>query len=547
MAQTTKKTAILKSAKKSARRSAGSARAPGKRAGSGGAAAVLLGLPLDSWVDAARAAKGDETRSAKTASVFYFKTRDAKAVETALRGALLPWQLDHALRSEAETQSYSGRNGPVFVLRPPSAAAPPPVASHGGALEKTPGVRARDQVGALYPALGAWKVDALALSFFGTTLEEERAALLGLEMAAYSFVENRGNPGKPRKKRPRLLLRQAQLAPPDLRWAAETGRAVNVARHLTNLPGCDLNPATYAAAVRGLFAGLAGARVDVWDGGRLESEGMNLLRAVGAGAAHGPRLVHIRYRPAGSGRRRPLALVGKGVTFDSGGLDLKSSSGMRWMKKDMGGSAAVVGAMYWAALRGLDRPLDAYLALAENAVDAASFRPGDVITARSGLAVEIHNTDAEGRLALADALDVAVKSADEPLAVIDLATLTGAIKVALGAEIAGLFANHDGLSRRLEEAGGESGELVWRMPLFQPYKNLFKSTFADCANASDGFAGAITAALFLQAFVGETPWAHIDIYAWRDSAGGAYAESGGSGQGVQLLARLLERWTGEGI
>lgn len=507
----------------------------------------FFGLPLNAWVAGAKPARGTEARSAKTAQVFFFNTRDPKKVRSGLRSSLLPWQLEHALKSEAETVSYAGRTGPVFVLRPATATDAQLAASHGGRLEKVSAARARDQVGAIYPQLGSWKSEAVAFSFFGTSIEEERFALLGLEMAAYSYAENRDNPRKTKKRRPRILLKESQLKGPDLRWASALGQGVNVARHLINLPGGVLNPASFANAVRVLFDGVEGVEVDIWSDAKLATENMNLLTAVGGAAAEGPRLVHIRYRPAVASARKPLALVGKGITFDSGGLDIKPSSAMRWMKKDMGGSAAVVGAVHFAAKHGIAQPLDVYLALAENAVAADSFRPGDILTARNGLTIEIHNTDAEGRLVLADALDVAVKNSDEPLAVINLATLTGAIKVALGGEIAGLFSNHDGLAALIEEAGVAAGELTWRMPLFQPYKASLKSTFGDFANASDGFAGAITAALFLQQFVGKTPWAHLDIYSWRDSAGGAYAESGGSGQGVQLLAQLLERWSDEEI
>lgn len=506
----------------------------------------LFGLPLRSWVGAARTARAAETRSAKTANVYCFATRDPKIVKAELRGALLPWQLDHAMKSEAEVMSFAGRTGPVFILRPPATVDALFRESHGGALEKCAAARARDQLGSVFAQIGAWKVESLALSFIGTSLEEERAGLLGLEMAAYSY-SGVMRPRSRSAKRPRLLLKRSQLSTADMRWAGDLGTSVNIARHLINLPGAVLNPTTYAEAVRTLFKDVKNVEVDIWSGDKLIDERMGLMLGVGGGAAHGPCLVHLRYRPSGSGERRPLALVGKGVTFDSGGLDIKPSSAMRWMKKDMGGSAAVVGAMYWSAMRGLDQPLDAYLALAENSVDANSFRPGDVLTSRNGLAIEIHNTDAEGRLVLGDALDVALTSSEPPVAILDLATLTGAIKVALGADIAGLFSNHDALSELIDLAGRESGELTWRMPLYQPYKASLKSTFGDFANASDGFAGAITAALFLQQFVGKTPWAHLDIYSWKDAAGGAYAENGGSGQGVQLLACLLERWAEQGI
>ena len=239
---------------------------------------------------------------------------------------------------------------------------------------------------------------------------------------------------------------------------------------------------------------------------------------------------------------KPVAFVGKGVTFDSGGLDIKPSSGMRLMKKDMGGAAAVAGLAMWAHRVNYSKPLDFYLALAENSVDGKSFRPSDVITARNGLQVEIHNTDAEGRLVLADALDVAVTQtkADEPEMVIDVATLTGAIKVALGADLAGLFTNDDDLAEKLSQAGQAAGDLSWRMPLLSKYNGASSSHFADMVNAVDGFGGAITAALFLEKFVKQKSWAHLDIYAWTEKATGSLQAAGGNAQGLYCLIEFVK-------
>jgi leucyl aminopeptidase len=199
--------------------------------------------------------------------------------------------------------------------------------------------------------------------------------------------------------------------------------------------------------------------------------------------------------------------------------------------------------MHWAERAGFDRPVDAYLALAENAVDSRSFHPSDIVESRAGTRVEIHNTDAEGRLVLADALDVAAtqEGVDKPAAIIDVATLTGAIKVALGTEISGLFASDDALAEAFEGAGQAMGDLTWRMPLFAPYKAMLRSGFAEIANACEGFGGAITAALFLEPFARGLPWAHLDVYSWRDSAGAAYSEAGGSGQPTQMLIEAARR------
>ncbi|MES2963790.1 MAG: leucyl aminopeptidase family protein, partial [Bdellovibrionota bacterium] len=411
-------------------------------------------------------------------------------------------------------------------------------------LEKSGYARFRDLAGPIVSQLATFKLDKVVIETHGLSPEEERALLIGLELASYSYAENRDNPKKTRKKLPALLLKTSEaLDSREIGAAARLAFSMNVARHLTNIPGGELNPRTYSDAVVDLFEGLPDVDVEVWQGEKLRQENMNLLLAVGGAATEGPRLVRISYRPkSAAAGTRPVAIVGKGITFDSGGLDIKPSSGMRWMKKDMGGSAASVGLAYWAVSSGLALPLDVYLSIAENAIGSASFRPGDVITARSGVTVEIGNTDAEGRLVLADALDVAVNAEEKPQALIDIATLTGAIKVGLGAEIAGLFANDDSLATEIEEAGRRTGDLSWRMPLFQPYKSMLRSTFADTNNCSDGgFGGAITAALFLEMFVKDIPWAHLDIYAWKDGAGGAFAESGGNGQPIQALSRVLSR------
>jgi leucyl aminopeptidase len=282
--------------------------------------------------------------------------------------------------------------------------------------------------------------------------------------------------------------------------------------------------------------------VTVWDDKKLASEKMGLHLSVGMGATHGPRMVHMKYRPTKKSGLKPIAFVGKGITFDTGGLDIKPSSAMRLMKKDMGGAASVIALALWASESQYPGPLDFYLALAENAVDANAFRPGDIVTARNGMKVEIDNTDAEGRLVLADVLDVACKQkgSDDPEFVIDVATLTGAIKVGLGAEIAGLFANDDDLAIELTKAGQRAGDLNWRMPLFDKYWGDLSSPFADCKNSGGGFGGAITAALFLQKFVGGKKWAHLDVYAWADRPSGAIGGSGGSGQPVQCLIEFLE-------
>ena len=321
---------------------------------------------------------------------------------------------------------------------------------------------------------------------------------------------------------------------------------MNQARHLVNCPPNILNPQTFAKSLDLRFKKSKSVKISIWNEKKLKSEGMGLHLGVGQGSQHPPCLVHLRYRSKNRKTSRPVAFVGKGITFDTGGLDIKPSSGMRLMKKDMGGAAALVGLAHW--LEGA-QPLvnvDIYLALAENSVDGYSMRPSDILRARNGSLVEIHNTDAEGRLVLADALDVALSQggSDEPVAVIDVATLTGAIKVALGGDVAGLFSNNNALAQQLSEAGSLAGEPNWRMPLVQKYNRGMDTPFADFTNCVDGFGGAITAALFLEKFVKGKPWAHLDIYGWNDKAQGPLSFSGGNGQAVQTLIEFLKSKSG---
>lgn len=528
-----------------------------KKAGKSPAGDVM-GLPVTTWVQTARLGKGNELRSGKRGFVFAFAngSGSAKLLKAELKEHLNKWQMDQLLASEAEQSFFQGALGPVWVLRLiESKLQAAQTGTQNGqpfssplavAMPKSTYARMRDMAGTVVPQLAQYSLEKLILSLHGLQLDEEKAVLIGLEMATYSFGENRRQNPKPRKNLPTLLLRNAsaQLDQVAITAASQLAMAVNIARHFINLPGADLNPRTYAECVENMFDESDSVQVDVWAGERLKKERMNLLLAVGGAASEGPRMIHLRYRPKSASKSlRPLAIVGKGITFDSGGLDIKSSSGMRLMKKDMGGSAAAVGIAKWADMVQLAYPLDIYLSVAENAVSGLAFRPGDIIQARNGLAIEINNTDAEGRLVLADALDVAVNQTgvDEPIAVIDLATLTGAIKTALGAEVAGLFSNHDELAQMIFSAGESRGDLSWRMPLYQPYKSMLRSTFADHGNSAEGYAGAVTAALFLELFVKGKPWAHLDIYSWKESAGGALAESGGTGQSVQAICEMLVR------
>ena len=473
------------------------------------------------------------------------------------------WQRDSALKSMPESVLLADDEGPIWVLMPrsnaanatPSQGAANATPSQGGAFAPSPYGRVRDLVGACVSGFREYKLERVTLSGFACTRDHWLGALTGLDLGAYRFVQA-NQKGADACKLPGLRLpdevsRDVAL----IDQAAATAYSMNIARHLVNLPGNALNPTTYASIVTDLFKGSKTTSVKVLGSAELVREGMNLLQAVGAASPNPPCLVHVRYRPPGYGRKpvrgkgldpaqSPIAFVGKGVTFDTGGLDIKPSSGMRWMKKDMGGSATTVGlALYVDAMKPA-RACDFYLAIAENSVSSTAMRPGDIFRARNGLTVEIHNTDAEGRLVMADAFDYALTRPgdDEPGLLIDTSTLTGAMRVAVGLTISGMFATHDYLADACVAAGQQSGDPCWRLPLFDEYKSALKSQAADLSNCSDsGFGGAITAALFLEKFTRGKPWIHLDYYAWNDRPVGAIAEPGGNGQGLQLLIRLLAK------
>lgn len=467
---------------------------------------------------------------------YYLGEKPEKKFKAIVEEHALDFQRDGLLRNERDTVHFVGTKGLVWVQR----RSKKKNLTHGGAFQESLYTQAREGSGALVSVLKALQVRRMDMEFWGASEEEEIGSLVGLDLGAYQF---RGlNEGQNiLEGMPVIFLSSQGRAFNEKRHqeAQRMGHAINWARHLVNLPGQSLNPQSFADLTEEYFKKSKTVKVAVWDEERLKNEGMELHLAVGQGAFYGPRMVHLKYHPLNS-KKKPVAIVGKGITFDTGGLDIKPSSGMRLMKKDMGGAAATFALCVWLEQMGLDVPCDFYLAIAENAVGPKSFRPGDIFKARNGLTVEIHNTDAEGRLVLADVLDVAVKSKDKPDLVINLATLTGAIKGALGADVPGLFCNNDGLADSLQKASISIGEPCWRMPLVPKYAGQMNSNVAYMTNAVDGFGGAITAALFLERFVGDTPWAHLDIYAWNDKPTGGLSFTGGNGQGVQTLARFLQ-------
>ena len=353
-------------------------------------------------------------------------------------------------------------------------------------------------------------------------------AALGWALAAYRY--DRYKPATP----------PAAALFPGSADAAEAARlrarAVARVRDLVNTPASNMMPGDLAASVHEL-ANEHGATLRVVTGVALLDQGYPAIHAVGRASAHAPRLIDMTW---GDTRAPRLTLVGKGVCFDSGGLDLKSASGMRLMKKDMGGAAHAIALAELAMTTALPVRLRLLVPAVENAISGNAYRPGDVLETRKGLTIEVDNTDAEGRIVLSDALTEG--GADEPDLMVDFATLTGAARIALGADLPAMFSNDESVADGIAHAGRDVRDEVWRMPLHAPYRELIESKVADLANAgSQPYGGAITAALFLQAFVpDETPWAHFDLMAWTARAKPA-RPVGGEAMALRAVFEYLER------
>jgi leucyl aminopeptidase len=332
----------------------------------------------------------------------------------------------------------------------------------------------------------------------------------------------------------------ARLVAPDNIDAARIEAIANgegLTRTLINTPACDMGPPDLEQAVRDL-AGRFDAAISVTSGDALLTSNFPLIHTVGRAASRAPRLIDMTWGTDGP----RLTLVGKGVCFDTGGLNLKPGASMGLMKKDMGGAAATLGLAHMIMATGLPIQLRVLIPAVENSVSGDAFRPGDILTSRKGLTVEINNTDAEGRLVLADALALAVE--DKPDLVISMATLTGAARVAVGPDLAPYYTDDPSLVAALETAAATQADPVWRMPFHDPYEPLIEPGIADLDNApKGGFAGSITAALFLRRFVDQSRYMHFDIYGWQPTDAPARAK-GGVGQGTRALLAALPRALG---
>jgi len=482
-----------------------------------------------------------------------------KAKKTLLDKALLPlladWQ--QPLVEPKVMQTWSTAAGEVWLINLDWQKADSDTVGHNGRLESSEFGRARDLAGQWLRGLKS-NADVKVQFVSGGGKESVLGALVGFGLASYKYLDvvksqaanlsAKSQSSKNLSSRSWSFTLNGREVPADIfHQAVSVFSAINLARHLTNAPAAEANPEAIATALKQFFNRRKGLQIKILKPVELKKLGMGLLLGVGEGSSTGARLVHLRYRPASgkksarSKNKKPLAFVGKGVTFDTGGLDIKTASGMRLMKKDMAGAAAMAGLCHFVSREELPVACDFYLPLAENAISANATRPGDVHRSAAGHLVEIDNTDAEGRLVMADAIHYAVNQTgvNKPEALFDISTLTGAMRVAVGLDVAGFFSNSDRLAQTIEAAAYNAGEMAWRMPLVKKYFKQLNSQFADFKNSSDsGYGGAITAALFLEKFIGDMPWVHFDVMSWNLSADGAVSE-GANAQCVQTLIHYL--------
>jgi len=422
-------------------------------------------------------------------------------------------------RALIDAHRFDGKKGFAFVLLP-----------RGNAFEVVSAVK---NAAKLSPWCLAKLAESLPEGTYKLASGEPGKAALGWLLAQHRFDDYRSK-GEDAECGARVLLTGK---PARIDETVRLAEATVLVRDLVNTPAADLGPAEIAQAVKA-EANRSGGKFKVISGDELAS-GYPLIAAVGGAATpeRAPRLIELEW---GETKHPRIAIVGKGVCFDSGGLDLKPPSGMRIMKKDMGGAAHALALARLITVERLPVRLHLLIPAVENAVSGSAYRPGDIVKSRKGLFVEIDNTDAEGRLVLADALAKAVEG--KPELIVDFATLTGAARVALGPDLPATFANCDDLAAELESAARDFEDPLWRMPLWDPYDELLKSDIADFANASSSpMAGCITAAMFLKRFVpDEIAWAHLDTWAWRDPAKPGRPK-GGDALGLRAVFEALRR------
>jgi leucyl aminopeptidase len=443
---------------------------------------------------------------------------DARPVHLVTEASFASLPIDEDARRWATANGFTGQAGRLLVMP----------GKDGGVSGAILGVAAeRYGLSPLATGALAQKLPAGAWALAGKVDDPDLAGL-GLILGSYAFSRYR------KTETPEISFAAPSGA--DVAAANRRGEAVFLVRDLINTPANDMGPDALEAAARAL-AEKHGAIASVVAGDALLAQNFPMIHAVGRAAAQAPRLIDIAWGPEGA---RKVTLVGKGVCFDTGGLDIKPASGMLLMKKDMGGAANVLGLASMIMGAGMNVRLRVLIPAVENSIAGNAFRPGDVLTSRKGHTVEIGNTDAEGRLVLADAL--ALGDEDEPDLMIDMATLTGAARVALGPDLPPFFTEDETLASDLATASVEVADPLWRMPLWKPYDQRLASKVADFNNVNtDGFAGAVTAALFLRRFVSRAKsWAHFDVFGWSPVER-PHCPIGGEAQAIRAIENVLEK------
>jgi len=465
---------------------------------------------------------------------------EARIVAHLVNQNALPAGLEPVLVEGAAMSRFAGKTGQVFegfaerggkVVRIALAG----IGAPGGDDRKSSLEQAGAALASRYLTSGEEEI-LLDVSGAGLSAAETSAVLLGARLRSWRHDAYRTKLADDKKPSLKSIAVMGAAAGSEAAWQVEAALAEGVAftKQLVTEPGNAIYPESFVARCEEAMHG-SGLVLRVLHPDEMRRLGMGALLGVAQGSAREPRLLVIEWR-GGKDGERPLALVGKGVTFDTGGISLKPAAGMEDMKWDMGGAGCVGGTMLALAKRGAKTNVVGLCGLVENMPDGNAQRPGDVVTSMSGQTIEVVNTDAEGRLVLCDVLTFAQREFN-PSAIIDLATLTGAMIVSLGHEYGGLFANDEALAAKIDKAGKASGDKVWRFPLSKAYDKLIDSPIADMKNMGARYGGSITAAQFLQRFIEDNrPWAHLDIagMVWADKPGATW-DKGATGYGVRLL------------
>ena len=450
--------------------------------------------------------------------------------------AELDGALDGLISDITDNDGFKAKSGETRTLYTPGRAASRVILFGLGKEDKFTGARMRTAIAKAAKAARGLKKTEIAVALGDA---DAFAATEGLMLGLARYTAFKDDKESSEIETVTLLVNDEAAATSAIARAQIVANATLKCRDLVNTPSNLKSPAYFAQVAREIGE-QSGIAVTVWDENKIKEEKMGALYGVGMGSDNPPRFIVMEYAPEGTQDDAPIALVGKGISFDSGGYSIKSAGGMEDMKDDMAGAGIVISVMSALKEAGIKKRVLGIVSSAENMISGGAQRPGDIVIARDGTSIEVLNTDAEGRLVLADALVWA--SEQKPAAIVDFATLTGAIGIALGQEGAGLFSNDDDLSAQLSASGEKVGEQIWRLPLWEGFDDAMKGKVSDLRNISTGrYAGSITAAIFLRHFVGEDiPWAHMDVAAVSLVATEKHLTTlGATGFGVRLVLDYL--------